>query len=184
MLTWVLYKSLRPNGALLYASDFLDANITWLLEQIATACIAKNPSFKLHKEGEGVKEGEVEYSLTLFFDLPGQMELYLQSDSLKSVISKLVSRFHLKACLLELFDATYISEINSFLSMCLVTLTTGINIEMPHISLISKIDVPPPSCSCCKRCQDTACSKSTSKLPLSKASAVISGYGPLPCYRL
>lgn len=79
--------------------------------------------------------------ITLIFDLPGQMELYLQSDSLKRVINALIKKFSLKTCLLELFDATYIYEVNNFVSMCFISLTTGMNIEMPHISLISKIDV-------------------------------------------
>ena len=69
------------------------------------------------------------------------MELYLQSDSLKKVIEALIKKFKLKACLLELFDATYIYEVNNFVSMCLISLTTSINIELPHVSLLSKIDV-------------------------------------------
>lgn len=69
------------------------------------------------------------------------MELYLQSDSIKNVIASLVKKFQLKTCLLELFDATYIYEVNNFVSMCLISLTTGMNIELPHIALLSKIDL-------------------------------------------
>lgn len=57
------------------------------------------------------------------------------------VLEGLKKRFKLRCCLLELFDATYIYEVNDFVSMCMVALTTGINFEMPQINLINKIDV-------------------------------------------
>lgn len=57
------------------------------------------------------------------------------------VLEALKKRFKFRCCLLELFDATYIYEINDFVSMCMIALTTGINFEMPQINLINKIDV-------------------------------------------
>ena len=87
------------------------------------------------------KEDEDESSITLIFDLPGQMELYLQSDSIKNVIESLIKKFKLQSCMLELFDASYINEVNNFVSMCLISLTTGSHIELPKIALLSKIDV-------------------------------------------
>jgi hypothetical protein len=44
-------------------------------------------------------------------------------------------------CLLELFDATYIYNIDDFVSMCMMALTTGINFDLPHIPVLNKIDV-------------------------------------------
>ena len=60
---------------------------------------------------------------------------------MKNVIESLIKKLSLKACVLELFDATYIDEVNNFVSMCLISLTTGVNIELPQIALLSKIDV-------------------------------------------
>ena len=60
---------------------------------------------------------------------------------MKNVIESLVKKLSLKACVLELFDATYIGEVNNFVSMCLISLTTGVNIELPQIALLSEIDV-------------------------------------------
>jgi hypothetical protein len=117
--------------------------VEWLVDKIEGRCAAISPAYRLSRQlKRKKKESAEEFSLTVIFDLPGQMELYLQSESLKRVIITLVSRLGLKTCLLELFDATYMYEINNFVAMCMVTLTTGINIEMPHISLLSKFDVP------------------------------------------
>ena len=87
------------------------------------------------------EEEEDESSITLIFDLPGQMELYLQSDSIKKVIESLIKKFKLRSCMIELFDASYINDVNNFVSMCLISLTTGSHIELPKIALLSKIDV-------------------------------------------
>jgi hypothetical protein len=49
-----------------------------------------------------------EGGLMVIFDLPGQMELYVQSGSMQRVVAGLSGRFSLSSCLLELFDATYL----------------------------------------------------------------------------
>ena len=87
-------------------------------------CVA----YRRDKFDKGKKVEEVDRTITLIFDLPGQMELYLQSDSIKSVIEKLVKKFSLTTCLLELFDSSYINQVNNFVSMCLISLATGMNI--------------------------------------------------------
>ena len=54
---------LGPNGSLLYCVDFLNTNIDWLLQKIN----------KNHKH-------------IYLLDLPGQIELYLNSNSLLNII--------------------------------------------------------------------------------------------------
>lgn len=63
---------IRPNGAILYASDFVLANLDWLEREIYGKAIQKNPAFSLLASGKGeAMEGEC--SMTLILDLPGQM---------------------------------------------------------------------------------------------------------------
>ena len=57
---------LGPNGAMLYCMQFLEENIDWLIEKI--------------------REKECRYFL---IDMPGQVELYTNHDSLKKIIKKL-----------------------------------------------------------------------------------------------
>lgn len=101
--------------------DFLDQNFDWLKTKIM--------------------EHSDEF---LIFDLPGQLELFLNSDSLKSVIAKLQNDLgdrRLKATVVELFDAHYVQDLNKFLSACTYSLVSAINLEMPHINVLSKIDL-------------------------------------------
>jgi GTPase SAR1 family protein len=59
---------LGPNGAMLYCMEYLDANFDWLEQQLKD----------LGPNGEYV-----------VFDLPGQVELSTNHDSLKSIVEKL-----------------------------------------------------------------------------------------------
>lgn len=58
---------LGPNGAMLYCMEYLEANFDWLLEELS----------KLHDE------------TWVVFDLPGQVELSTNHDSLKNIITRL-----------------------------------------------------------------------------------------------
>ena len=44
----------------------------------------------------------------ILFDLPGQIELFLNHDALKNIISLIIKKFNMTCCAMELFDATYI----------------------------------------------------------------------------
>lgn len=63
--------SLGPNGSLLYAMEFLEKNIAWLLEKI--------------------NEHKKDYVL---FDFPGQVELYTHNDCIRNIVQTLVRNGH------------------------------------------------------------------------------------------
>ena len=66
---------LGPNGALIYAMEFLEKNIDWLISKIEEwKCKAT------------LKEGSVNIAPYFIFDLPGQVELYINHTSLNSII--------------------------------------------------------------------------------------------------
>lgn len=63
---------LGPNGAMLYAMEYLEANFDWLEEEL-----------------ERVSEGEERGSRYFIFDTPGQVELWTNHESLKRIVAKL-----------------------------------------------------------------------------------------------
>ncbi len=67
---------LGPNGAILYAMDFLLQNIEWLLSKINVIMQAqmKTP-----------QKSAIPTHLFIF-DLPGQIELYINTDSVRKII--------------------------------------------------------------------------------------------------
>lgn len=107
--------------------DFLAANYEWLKDQVLD-----------HAE---------EF---IIFDLPGQLELFLNSDSLRSVLSRLGENLgvdangderRLKVGMVELFDSHYIQDPYKYLSACTYSLVSMINLELPHINVLSKADL-------------------------------------------
>jgi hypothetical protein len=79
-------------------------------------------------------------NVIVLIDLPGQAELYLNHPSLKQVVNA-ICELGLTPCLLELYDCTYLYQVEDFVSICMMTLTSMLNLDMPHLSLLSKIDV-------------------------------------------
>lgn len=109
---------LGPNGGMLYAMEYLEANFDWL-------------EAKLKELGDDAY---------ILFDLPGQVELSTNHDSIKRVISKLVKNgFRLAA--VHLCDAHYITDAAKYVSVLLLSLRAMLHLELPHINVLSKIDL-------------------------------------------
>ena len=68
--------SLGPNGAMLYAMEYLEANFDWLEEELMRLVR------RTRAEGRGPGY--------FVFDTPGQVELWTNHESLKNVVARLV----------------------------------------------------------------------------------------------
>lgn len=108
--------SLGPNGALMYCIEFLETNYEWLEERL--------------------KGSEFNYFL---FDCPGQVELYTHHQSTRNIFAKLETQgFHL--CAVHLVDSHFCSEPHKYISALLLSLSTMLQIGLPHVNLLSKAD--------------------------------------------
>ncbi|KAJ3508400.1 hypothetical protein NLJ89_g5772 [Agrocybe chaxingu] len=109
---------LGPNGAMLYCMEYLEANYDWLEEKL--------------KELGG--------DAYVLFDLPGQVELSTNHESMKHIVEKLTkSGFRLAA--VHLCDAHYITDASKYISILLLSLRAMLQLELPHINVLSKIDL-------------------------------------------
>ena len=123
----VMFNSdLGPNGSLMYCMEFLEANLDWLLENLA-------------KLGHR-KPGDDERTPYLLFDLPGQVELYTHHNSIKNIIKKLTNLDYRLTCV-NLVDSYYASDPSKFISVLFMSLNTMIQIELPHMNILSKMDL-------------------------------------------
>ncbi|XP_050343137.1 GPN-loop GTPase 2 isoform X1 [Nymphalis io] len=110
--------NLGPNGALVYCIESLEKNLDWLLDQI---------------KGEN--------STTYIFDLPGQVELYSHYDSLRNIFSKLATSLSLQLCVVHLIDSHHCSDAGKFISALILSLNAMLKIGLPHINLLTKVDL-------------------------------------------
>ncbi|RHZ74165.1 hypothetical protein Glove_227g149 [Diversispora epigaea] len=108
---------LGPNGAMMYCIEFLEKNFDWLEE-------------KLKALGESY----------ILFDFPGQVELFTHHNSVKVIIEKL-QKLSYQLVTVHLVDAHYCTDPTKYISVLLLSLKTMIQIELPHINVLSKIDL-------------------------------------------
>jgi len=111
---------LGPNGALLYALDFLAANADWLARALAPA-LARGAF--------------------VVIDAPGQAELYTAHDGLARVVRALGARgTDLRLAAVHLVDAHHAADPAKFVAAALLALQAMVRLELPHVNVLSKAD--------------------------------------------
>ena len=126
---------LGPNGAMLYCMEYLEENYDWL-------------------EGRLNELGNDAY---VVFDLPGQVEISTHHDSLKRILQKLTKAgFRVRArvdfanwinthsdqlAAVHLCDAHYVTDASKYISVLLLSLRTMLHLELPHVNVLSKVDL-------------------------------------------
>ena len=109
---------LGPNGGLVYCMEFLEQNSDWLIKKI-----------------EPVKDRY------LIIDCPGQVELYTHNGSVKNILAKLEKSGGIRLCCVNLVDSHYCSDPSKFISVCLTSLNMMLQLELPHVNVLSKVDL-------------------------------------------
>lgn len=112
--------SLGPNGGLMYALEYLDDSI---IEEFT-------------KKVQELSE-QRNY---LIFDCPGQVELYTHHNSLFKIFKKLTKTLGLRLCVVSLIDSIHLTSPSQYVSVLLLSLRSMIQLDMPHVNVISKID--------------------------------------------
>ena len=75
------------------------------------------------------------------FDLPGQVELFMMHDNLKRILAVLCDDWHYRLTAVQLVDAHLCTDPSKYISMLLLSLNTMLHLEMPHINVLSKVDL-------------------------------------------
>ncbi|CAH2351412.1 GPN-loop GTPase 3 [[Candida] railenensis] len=109
---------LGPNGALIYCFEFLLNNLDWLDEEIG--------------------DFNDEY---LIFDCPGQIELYTHVPVLPTIVRHLQQQLNFNLCATYLLEAPFVIDRSKFFSGALSAMSAMILLELPHINILSKVDL-------------------------------------------
>ncbi|GAA5992279.1 hypothetical protein JCM10908_000404 [Rhodotorula pacifica] len=162
---------LGPNGAMLYCLEYLEENLDWLTAELDKAMThlennpPKPPSFggggagadseELFDDGAGgsVMEEDTDGAadaqrpkwrredMYVVFDTPGQVELSTNHDSLKRVVAELQKRLGFRLAAVHLMDASHILDASRYVAVLLLALRTMLQLELPHVNVLSKIDL-------------------------------------------
>ncbi|KAI6137127.1 cytoplasmic protein [Pisolithus sp. B1] len=109
---------LGPNGGMLYCMEYLEANFDWLESRL----------------------NELGKDAYVLFDIPGQVEVGTNHESLKRIIQRL-SKIGFRLAAVHLCDAHYVTDAAKYVSVLLLSLRTMLQLELPHINVLSKIDL-------------------------------------------
>ncbi|XP_047128366.1 GPN-loop GTPase 2 isoform X1 [Hydra vulgaris] len=108
---------LGPNGGLVYCMEFLEKNFDVIEKKL--------------KEFQGCY---------IIFDCPGQVELFTHQNSIKNIFQRL-QKLDFRLAAVHLVDSHYCNDSAKFISVLMTSLSTMLQIELPHINVLSKIDL-------------------------------------------
>lgn len=143
-----------PNGAMIHCIETLNDNYGWLYDQLVTLIedtikkrdeSAKKESAAPGDEEHGKGVDKIRSQPYLLIDCPGQSELYTHHKAMRDIIKKLTSNkgkhFDLRLVCMNLCDAYHASDISTYIGIVLNSLSTMINLELPHVNVLSKVDL-------------------------------------------
>ncbi|KAH6644403.1 GPN-loop GTPase [Boeremia exigua] len=112
--------SLGPNGGLIYCFEFLMENLDFLTDPLE----------------------EVTEDYLIVFDMPGQIELYTHVPILPGLVKTLMNgSLNIRMCAAYLLEATFVVDRPKFFSGTLSAMSAMLMLEMPHINILSKMDL-------------------------------------------
>ena len=120
---------LGPNGAILFCLQYLELNFQWLLDRLEEILV------------QGGWIGEKREQAFIVFDTPGQVELSTDHGSLKRIIQRLAKEGGWRLAAVHLMDANHILDPTKYIAILLLSLRTMLQLELPHINVLSKIDL-------------------------------------------
>lgn len=106
-----------PNGGLVFAIEYLAENSDWLHERLG--------------------EQEDDYIL---FDCPGQIELYTHLTAIRKLV-RMLQLWNFNICSVFLIDVQFMTDGAKFLSGTMSALSVMVNLELPHVNILSKMDL-------------------------------------------
>lgn len=106
-----------PNGGLVFCIEYLAENSDWLHDRLG--------------------DQEDDYIL---FDCPGQIELYTHLTAMRKLIRMLQS-WNFNVCSVFLVDVQFMTDGAKFLSGTMSALSVMVNLELPHVNILSKMDL-------------------------------------------
>lgn len=118
-------EQLGPNGGLMHCLEIFDESIDFFIEKIREL-------IKLSLDGQ---------STYIIFDCPGQTELFTNSSVFKSIFQKLIRELDFRLCVVSLVDSINLTVPSNWISCLLLTLRSMLQLDLPQINVISKIDL-------------------------------------------
>uniref|UniRef100_A0A6A7G934 GPN-loop GTPase 2 n=2 Tax=Hirondellea gigas TaxID=1518452 RepID=A0A6A7G934_9CRUS len=110
--------NLGPNGGMIYCLEYLEKNLKWLRTKL----------------------NALPDKTYLLFDCPGQVELFSNHQSMKNIVRQF-QNWDYRITAVNLVDSHYCADPSKFISVLLLSLSTMLHLELPHLNILSKVDL-------------------------------------------
>jgi len=107
-----------PNGGLVYAMEYIAENMSWLEDELS----------------DFIDDDYV------IFDCPGQIELYSHLTVMRDIVD-MVQNLDFRIAGVYCIDINFIEDGPKFLAGALAALTAMVNLELPHVNVLTKCDL-------------------------------------------
>ncbi|SCV05853.1 LANO_0H16622g1_1 [Lachancea nothofagi CBS 11611] len=114
-------QQLGPNGGLMYALESVEKSVDLFVLQVKSLVKDENAY--------------------VVFDCPGQVELFTHHSALFKIFKRLERELDLRMCVVNLIDSVYVTSPSQYISILLLALRSMLMLDLPHINVISKIDM-------------------------------------------
>lgn len=134
-----------PNGGLVFCLEYLIKHQDWLKARLSGRDDDDNPNDDVDDDDENRENigdmclGEPDDDYILF-DMPGQIELFTHLKMGKQLVDLLQS-WNFRLCVVFLIDSQFMVDGAKFISGTMAALSVMANLEMPHINVLSKMDL-------------------------------------------
>jgi len=112
---------LGPNGGMIYCLEFLSKNMDWLRTRM----------------------DELSKDSYVLFDCPGQVELYIHHSFAREITQTIYNKWDYRLTCVNLIDSHHLSSPSNFIAILLMSLSSMIHLELPHVNILSKADLIP-----------------------------------------
>jgi len=135
--------NLGPNGGMVYCLEFLEKNIDWLINKLTDSINEKEKSAakKTKTNSPDLDPQNNKNAPYFLFDLPGQVELFTHHESLRNIVDAIQKRLDIRLSAVHLVDSYHCSDPSKFISILFLSLSTMLRLELPHVNVLSKIDL-------------------------------------------
>lgn len=122
-----------PNGGLVFCIEYLIENQEWFKEQLCGGGGGDD------EDDNAAVDNDPDDDYILF-DLPGQIELYTHLNVGRQLVELLTS-WNFRVASVFLLDSQFMIDGAKFLSGTMAALSVMVNMELPHINVLSKMDL-------------------------------------------
>lgn len=133
-------EGLGPNGAMIFCLEFLEKNLEWLVKEMKKFPGAAQPRRSLpvrwlFRDRLSGPSGALHPQLCReeHLRLPSEARLSSKPPRKPLLTAKLVA--------VHLVDSHYCTDLVKFVSVLLVSLKTMVMLELPHVNVLSKVDL-------------------------------------------